>query len=198
MRRKTTSRLVGYARVSTGQQDLQLQLDALKAAGVTKTDLCTDKISGSKAARPGLDACLQQLQAGDTLLVSKAQLAGWSERRQPFGSEINRTPAVGASRRSVSRVISTTLSATCPRRVKAGACRRPRSTGCPPFLCRNQPAASGSNGKLSCSISPQVDIRLNPTTTSHGIHTPGQPGRLPDNDALRNHRGCCCISGEGA
>jgi DNA invertase Pin-like site-specific DNA recombinase len=48
----SSSRLVGYARVSTGQQDLQLQLDALKVAGVSKANLYTDKISGSKAARP--------------------------------------------------------------------------------------------------------------------------------------------------
>jgi DNA invertase Pin-like site-specific DNA recombinase len=58
----SSSRLVGYARVSTGQQDLQLQLDALKVAGVSKANLYTDKISGSKAARPGLDQCLSVVE----------------------------------------------------------------------------------------------------------------------------------------
>lgn len=81
MKEKTaSSRLVGYARVSTNGQELQLQLDALKKAGVTKSNLYTDKISGSKAARPGLDACLQQLEPGDTLLVWRLDRLGRSVR----------------------------------------------------------------------------------------------------------------------
>ena len=51
----SSSRLVGYARVSTGQQDLQLQLDALKAAGVSKANLYTDKISQARKL-PGPDS----------------------------------------------------------------------------------------------------------------------------------------------
>jgi DNA invertase Pin-like site-specific DNA recombinase len=81
MKAKTpSSRLVGYARVSTNGQELQLQLDALKKAGVTKANLYTDKISSSKTARPGLDACLQQLKAGDTLLVWRLDRLGRSVR----------------------------------------------------------------------------------------------------------------------
>ena len=76
----SSSRLVGYARVSTGQQDLQLQLDALKAAGVSKTNVYTDRISGSKAARPGLDQCLSQLKPGDTLVVWRLDRLGRSVR----------------------------------------------------------------------------------------------------------------------
>ena len=76
----SSSRLVGYARVSTGQQDLQLQLDALKVAGVSKANLYTDKISGSKAARPGLDQCLSQLKPGDTLVVWRLDRLGRSVR----------------------------------------------------------------------------------------------------------------------
>ena len=76
----SSSRLVGYARVSTGQQDLQLQLDALKATGVSKANLYTDKISGSKAARPGLDQCLSQLKPGDTLVVWRLDRLGRSVR----------------------------------------------------------------------------------------------------------------------
>ena len=53
-------KLVGYARVSTGEQDLQLQLDALKTAGCSDGDIYTDKASGARASRPGLDACQRQ------------------------------------------------------------------------------------------------------------------------------------------
>jgi DNA invertase Pin-like site-specific DNA recombinase len=76
----SSSRLVGYARASTGQQDLQLQLDALKAAGVSKANLCTDKITGSKASRPGLDQCLRQLKPGDILVVWRLDRLGRSVR----------------------------------------------------------------------------------------------------------------------
>lgn len=76
----SSSRLVGYARVSTNGQELQLQLDALKKAGVAKANVYTDKASGSKAARPGLDECVQQLKPGDTLLVWRLDRLGRSIR----------------------------------------------------------------------------------------------------------------------
>jgi DNA invertase Pin-like site-specific DNA recombinase len=76
----SSSRLVGYARVSSNGQELQLQLDALRKAGVAKADVFTDKVSGAKAARPGLDKCLQQLKPGDTLLVWRLDRLGRSIR----------------------------------------------------------------------------------------------------------------------
>ena len=57
--------LIGYARVSTDDQNLNLQRDALRLAGCEK--LYEDRISGAKAARPGLATALAGARAGDVL-----------------------------------------------------------------------------------------------------------------------------------
>jgi DNA invertase Pin-like site-specific DNA recombinase len=80
MNEKSKPRMVGYARVSTNGQELKLQLDDLLKAGVAKKDIYTDRASGSKSSRPGLDACLQQLKPGDTLLVWRLDRLGRSLR----------------------------------------------------------------------------------------------------------------------
>ena len=80
MNEKSKPRMVGYARVSTNGQELKLQLDDLLKAGVAKKDIFTDKASGSKSSRPGLDACLRQLKPGDTLLVWRLDRLGRSLR----------------------------------------------------------------------------------------------------------------------
>src|SRR5215207_3980770 len=64
-----TGRLIGYARVSTDDQDLTLQIDSLSSLGIRQEEIFTDKISGAKTERPGLDGCLAKLQQGDTLVV---------------------------------------------------------------------------------------------------------------------------------
>ena len=69
-------RLVGYARVSTDNQDLTLQMDSLLGLGVNREDIFTDKMSGAKTDRPGLGACLAKLQQGDTLVVWRLDRLG--------------------------------------------------------------------------------------------------------------------------
>jgi len=71
-------RLIGYARVSTTEQELSLQLDALIKAGCIKKNIFVDKTSGVKTQRPGLDACLQELKSGDTLIVWRIDRLGRS------------------------------------------------------------------------------------------------------------------------
>ncbi|NRA88781.1 MAG: recombinase family protein [Rhizobiales bacterium] len=65
------AKIIGYARVSTNDQNLDLQIDALKKDGCTKRNIFLDKVSGTKKDRPGLEACLAILEPGDTLLVSR-------------------------------------------------------------------------------------------------------------------------------
>jgi DNA invertase Pin-like site-specific DNA recombinase len=74
------ARLVGYARVSTGSQELDLQLDALRKYGVAKELIFTDKASGAIRERPKLDACLCALRRGDILLVWRLDRLGRSVR----------------------------------------------------------------------------------------------------------------------
>lgn len=69
-------RMIGYARVSTEDQDLALQIDALESAGCTR--IFDDTISGAKSIRKGLDQCLSTLQDGDTLVVWRLDRLGRS------------------------------------------------------------------------------------------------------------------------
>jgi len=73
-----SSRLVGYARVSTDEQTTRLQRDALRAAGVDV--VFEDKESGALRSRPRLDRALAELRAGDTLVVWKLDRLGRSLR----------------------------------------------------------------------------------------------------------------------
>ncbi len=69
---------VGYARVSTGDQNLDLQRDALIAAGCEENRIFTDKLSGSKDDRPGLAQALEYVRGGDTLVVWRLDRLGRS------------------------------------------------------------------------------------------------------------------------
>jgi DNA invertase Pin-like site-specific DNA recombinase len=69
---------LGYARISKadGSQTLDLQIDALAAAGVAPEHLYQDEASGKRDDRPGLEACLKALRAGDTLYIWKLDRLG--------------------------------------------------------------------------------------------------------------------------
>jgi DNA invertase Pin-like site-specific DNA recombinase len=68
--------IVGYTRVSTQDQNLHSQIDALTAAGAEH--IYSDKITGKNAARPGLSECMKFLRRGDTLLVYSTDRLGRS------------------------------------------------------------------------------------------------------------------------
>ncbi|ECE1108277.1 recombinase family protein [Salmonella enterica] len=70
--------LIGYVRVSTNDQNTALQRNALESAGCEQ--VFEDKISGTKAERPGLKRALKRLSHGDTLVVWKLDRLGRSMR----------------------------------------------------------------------------------------------------------------------
>jgi|SRR5215216_3316839 len=69
---------IGYARLSTHEQTLDLQRDALYKASCEK--IFTDTVSGAKAERKGLTEALSHLRAGDTLVVWRLDRLGRSLR----------------------------------------------------------------------------------------------------------------------
>lgn len=75
---KPIGKLVGYARVSTAEQELDMQLDALRDAGCDKQMVFVDKASGVKSDRPGLEQALDTVVNGDTLVVWRLDRLGRS------------------------------------------------------------------------------------------------------------------------
>lgn len=62
--------LIGYARVSTLEQNLDRQLDAIMKQGVDKRNIYQEKMTGTKRERPQLNKMLDELQAGDTVIIA--------------------------------------------------------------------------------------------------------------------------------
>ena len=91
--------IIGYARVSTQDQSLDRQIDALVAAGVDKRSIYMEKITGTKRSRPELDRMLKDLQPGDTIIV--AELTRLSRSTQDLIGIVTQVEAAGASIRSL-------------------------------------------------------------------------------------------------
>jgi DNA invertase Pin-like site-specific DNA recombinase len=98
---------IGYARISTGEQSLDLQLDALTQAGCTS--IYQDEISGTKSDRPGLQQALNYLRAGDTLVVWRLDRLGRSLK--DLVSRVESLEQRGVGFRSLTEAIDTTTSA---------------------------------------------------------------------------------------
>jgi len=98
--------LIGYARISTTDQDLALQQDALEKAGCDK--IFTDKVSGTKEARIGLTEALSHLREGDTLVVWRLDRLGRSLRH--LIDTINDLADRGVGFKSLQENIDTTTS----------------------------------------------------------------------------------------
>lgn len=80
LRPEFTGRLVGYARVSTNDQDLSMQISALRRAGVLEDNIWSEYVSGVKAKRPQRDMALLDARKGDVFVVYKLDRLGRSFR----------------------------------------------------------------------------------------------------------------------
>src|SRR3954453_3335781 len=98
--------LIGYARVSTEDQNLDLQRDALQKAGCE--EIYTDKVSGTKSRRPGLENALSHLRPGDTLVVWRLDRLGRSLRH--LIDTVTTLQERGIGFKSVTETIDTTTS----------------------------------------------------------------------------------------
>jgi DNA invertase Pin-like site-specific DNA recombinase len=95
--------LVGYARVSTKEQETRMQLDALRGAGARR--IYEEKASGAAADRPVLRECLASLKPGDVLVVWRLDRAARSLKH--LLSMLDHLDAVGAGIRSLSEPLDT-------------------------------------------------------------------------------------------
>jgi len=74
---------LGYARVSTAQQDLERQIDALTAVGIARERIFLDNKSGATVDRPGLRAVLGFARRGDVIVVHTCEVSRRRRRRAP-------------------------------------------------------------------------------------------------------------------
>jgi DNA invertase Pin-like site-specific DNA recombinase len=101
---ETDHSMIGYARVSTLEQDEALQVDGLRAAGCGR--VFVDKASGKLEHRPQLAALLEQLRPGDTVVIWRLDRLGRSLRHLP--ETVQALEARGVAFRSLTENIDTT------------------------------------------------------------------------------------------
>ena len=97
---------IGYARVSTDDQNLDLQNDALREAGCER--IFQDKVSGAKGDRPGLNRTYEELRRGDVLVVWRLDRLGRSLKELIAHAEMLAERQIGL--RSITEAIDTTTS----------------------------------------------------------------------------------------
>lgn len=98
--------LIGYARVSTRDQDPSMQINALIAAGVNQKDIYYETASGASKRRPQFDAMMKDAREGDVVVCWKLDRLGRSVRQ--VLDTIERLDAKGAKIRCLTQPIDTT------------------------------------------------------------------------------------------
>lgn len=93
---------IGYARVSTGLQNLDLQKDSLKQFGCEK--IFIDQLSGAKSNRPGLDSAIEFARSGDLIIVWRLDCLG--RNMEDLISIVNRLNECGVSFHSLQENIT--------------------------------------------------------------------------------------------
>jgi DNA invertase Pin-like site-specific DNA recombinase len=191
--------LVGYARVSTQDQNPALQLDALKAAGCEK--LFVEKASGAQRDRPELSAALDYLRAGDNLVVWKLDRLARSLKQLIETVELLESRGIGL--RSLTEAIDTTTAggklvfhvfgalaeferSIIRERTKAGldaARARGKKGGRPPALVAKDLAAA--KAMLSDPEITMEDVakRLKVAPSTLYRHMPGGRGALQESES---------------
>jgi DNA invertase Pin-like site-specific DNA recombinase len=191
--------LVGYARVSTQDQNPALQLDALKAAGCEK--LFVEKASGAQRDRPELLAALDYLRAGDSLVVWKLDRLARSLKQLIETVELLESRRIGL--RSLTEAIDTTTAggklvfhvfgalaeferSIIRERTKAGleaARARGKKGGRPPALVAKDLAAAKAMLTDPEITMEEVAKRLRVAPSTLYRHLPGGRGALQETES---------------
>jgi DNA invertase Pin-like site-specific DNA recombinase len=189
--------LVGYARVSTQDQNPALQLDALKAAGCEK--MFVEKASGAQRDRPELLAALDYLRAGDSLVVWKLDRLARSLKQLIETVELLESRSIGL--RSLTEAIDTTTAggklvfhvfgalaeferSIIRERTKAGldaARARGKKGGRPPALVAKDLAAAKAMLSDPEITMEEVAKRLKVAPSTLYRHMPGGRGGMMEN-----------------
>jgi DNA invertase Pin-like site-specific DNA recombinase len=189
--------LVGYARVSTQDQNPALQLDALKAAGCEK--VFVEKASGAQRDRPELLAALDTLRAGDSLVVWKLDRLARSLKQLIETVELLESRSIGL--RSLTEAIDTTTAggklvfhvfgalaeferSIIRERTKAGldaARARGKKGGRPPALAAKDLAAAKAMLSDPEITMEEVAKRLKVAPSTLYRHMPGGRGGIMEN-----------------